>query len=52
MTRFDDLLCCLASGDAESALMVWRSGGWTDTDRAKAKRLLAAARAMAIEVLP
>ena len=52
MTRYDALLRCLRSGDPGSALAVWRSRQWTDTDRQRAVRLLTAAQTVAIEVLP
>lgn len=45
-------LRALQSGDPQSALVFWRAKGWSDADRARATRLLAAARDVAREVLP
>lgn len=45
-------LRALQSGDPASALTFWRSKDWSDVDRARALRLLAAARDVAREVLP
>lgn len=42
----------LRSGDPASALVFWRSKTWTDSERRDARRLLAAARDVAREVLP
>lgn len=45
-------LRALRAGDAASALVFWRSKAWTAGERADALRMLAAARDVAIEVLP
>lgn len=52
MTRIDGFLRCLASGDADNALVFWRARkGWSADDRAKVRRLLTAAVAVAGQVL-
>lgn len=52
MTRYEAMLRALAAGDLDSAKAFWRSTQWSDADRAKARRLLATARDLALEVLP
>lgn len=51
-THYDRMLAAMRAGDRESALVYWRATGWTDTERARMRRLLATARDIAIEVLP
>lgn len=51
MTRYESLLRALAAGDLESAKAFWRSTQWSDSDRQKARRLLATARDLALEVI-
>ena len=51
MSRYDNLLRALASGDPESAKCFWRSKLWTPEERARAKRLLTTARDVCLEVL-
>lgn len=52
MTRYEAFLRCLAAGDPDSALSIWRSKQWDDHDRAKAVRLLTAATTVRLEVIP
>lgn len=52
MSRYDNLLRSLASGDLDSAKCFWRSRHWTADERARARRLLATARDLSLEVLP
>jgi hypothetical protein len=52
MTRYDQLVHALASGDIESALVFWRSKQWTDQERRRVERLLRTATQMRVEVLP
>jgi len=51
MTRYELMLRALATGDLESALAFWRSRFWTADERARARRLLATSRDMALEIL-
>jgi len=51
MSRYDNLLHALASGDLESAKCFWRSKFWTADERARARRLLTTARDLCLEVL-
>lgn len=41
----------LRAGDPKAALVFWRSKTWAAADRAEARRMLAAARDVALEVL-
>jgi len=52
MSRYDNMLHALASGDLESAKAFWRSTRWTADERARARRLLTTARDLSLEVLP
>jgi len=51
MSRYDNLVRALASGDIESAKAFWRSTRWTADERARARRLLTTARDLCLEVL-
>lgn len=52
MTRYEAFLRSLTAGDPASALAMWRSRDWADTDRRGAERLLRAATSVRLEVLP
>ena len=52
MTRYEAFVRCLTAGDPGSALAMWRSKDWADTDRRRAERLLRAATVVRLEVLP
>jgi hypothetical protein len=51
MSRYEAFLRSLTAGDPASALAMWRSKDWTDTDRKRAERLLRTATTVRIEVL-
>jgi len=51
MSRYDNLVRALASGDIESSKAFWRSKQWTADERARARRLLTTARDLCLEVL-
>ena len=51
MSRYEDLLRALASGDLESAKAFWRSKAWSPAERARAERLLRTSTKLSIEVL-
>ena len=52
MSRYENLVRALATGDLESSKAFWRSKAWTDEERSRARRLIMTARDLCIEVIP